>query len=249
MEDSLDITSNTSVDWRSFACEVTDSWFTQQDPIGGPGIIVEIDETVIVRRKYNRGRELSSIWLFGGIERESKKKFIVSLEGEKRDKATLWPIILKYIRPGSVIFSDCWKAYINLNNDDEWEGGFGVRPGYGHSSVNHSENFLHPVDPTIHTQNIERTWRDLKKWVKKPGIRSQYLYQYLARYLFIEAHTKAQLLHCFFKKLQSCTHLWAHDSVALYLDQSRTPPTPKPTNKVRVKILRYLNRSIIIKCQ
>lgn len=62
----LKISSRTSVDWRSFCSEVTDFWFTEQESIGGPGIVVEIDETLIVRRKYGRGRVLSQVWLFGG---------------------------------------------------------------------------------------------------------------------------------------------------------------------------------------
>uniref|UniRef100_A0A0L8GSI5 Uncharacterized protein n=1 Tax=Octopus bimaculoides TaxID=37653 RepID=A0A0L8GSI5_OCTBM len=44
-----------------------------QDHIGGPGVEVEIDETVIVKRKYNRGRLVKTIGLFGRIERETKK--------------------------------------------------------------------------------------------------------------------------------------------------------------------------------
>lgn len=35
------------------------------------GVIVEIDETVVVRRKYERGRVTGKkdVWLFGGVER------------------------------------------------------------------------------------------------------------------------------------------------------------------------------------
>jgi len=70
---------------------------------------VEIDETLIVRRKYERGRILSQIWLFGGIELASKRRFIVPLTGdvwEKRDRATLLPLIWECRKSGSVIYSD-----------------------------------------------------------------------------------------------------------------------------------------------
>lgn len=189
---SLDISSRTSVDWRSFCSEVTDFWFRNQDSIGGPGIVVEIDETLIVRRKYERGRVLSQVWLFGGIERVRKKKFVVPLvgplgEAERRDKGTLLPLIQKYIRAGSVIVSDEWGAYHNLKD-----------LGYTHYTINHSENFVSPKDCEIHTQNVERLWRDVKESVKRPGIRSKFLYQYLARYLFIKAHEEDSLLHAFF---------------------------------------------------
>ena len=49
---------------------------------------------------------------------------------------TLLPIICQRIRPGSIIFSDCWKAYSKLNTLQ-----------YEHKTVNHKYNF---VDPTTY---------------------------------------------------------------------------------------------------
>lgn len=77
--EGLEISRQTSVDWRSFSSEVAVNWFKNQPAIGGPGIEVEIDETLITHRKYNRGSELKQVWLFGGIERNIKKKFVVPL--------------------------------------------------------------------------------------------------------------------------------------------------------------------------
>ena len=181
----------TSVDWRSFCSEVAENWLSNQNTIGGPGIVVEIDETLIVCRKYERGRVLSQLWLFGGIERVSKKKFVVPLVGPlgeagHRDKGTLIPIIQQYILPDSVIISDQWGAYKTLKN-----------LGYTHYSINHCENFVDVADSNIHTQNIERLWRDVKEWVKRPGIKSKYLFQYLARYLFLTSHEEESRLHHF----------------------------------------------------
>ena len=188
----LNLSSRTSVDWRSFCSEVTDFWFSEQESIGGSGVICEVDETLIVRRKYGRGRVLSQVWLFGGIERLTKKRFVVPLlgplnEGGRRDKGTLLPLIEKYIRRGSVIISDQWGAYNKLD-----------QLGYTHFTINHSENFVDPEHGEIHTQNIEHLWRDVKEWVKRPGIRARFLYQYLARYLFVKAHDEDTLLHHFF---------------------------------------------------
>ena len=200
----LCISSKTSVDWRSFCSKVTDSWFSNQKAIGGVGVEVEIDETLIVRRKYERGRVLNQVWLFGGVERISKKRFVIALTGdvgEKRDKATLIPLIQKYILKGSLIYSDSWGAYTGLDD---------LR--YKHYKINHSENFVDPTKPSIHTQNIERLWLDIKQWIRRPGIWSKYLYQYLARYLFIRSQDNS-VVHQF---LQEAARLYTPGGEAVH---------------------------------
>ncbi|XP_063587020.1 uncharacterized protein LOC134764362 [Penaeus indicus] len=109
----------------------------------GAGVIVEIDETLLVRRKYNRGRQLSQVWVFG-VFCVSKKKFIVPLVGTDRSAGTLIPLIWKYIKLDSVIYSDGWAACRNLQQH-----------GYKHMSINNSENFVDPHDLQIHTKYRE----------------------------------------------------------------------------------------------
>ncbi|EFX68062.1 hypothetical protein DAPPUDRAFT_260665 [Daphnia pulex] len=50
--------------------------FVLSEPIGGPGSVVEIDESMFGKRKYNRGKKRKGVWVFGGVERGSN-----SLEG------------------------------------------------------------------------------------------------------------------------------------------------------------------------
>ena len=45
MISNLEISLNTLVDWRSFCSEVADPSFSEQKPIGGVGVEIEIDET------------------------------------------------------------------------------------------------------------------------------------------------------------------------------------------------------------
>ena len=118
------------------------------EQLGGEGEIVEIDESKFGKRKFHKGHHVEGQWVFGGIERSTGKIFMVPVD--KRDRGTLTEIIHKWIKPGTTILSDCWKAYDNLENE-----------GFEHFKVNHSINF---VDRTTgaHTNGIESTWRHAK---------------------------------------------------------------------------------------
>lgn len=188
VRENLDLCGHSTVNWRSFCSEVCVHWLQNQEPIGGEGVAVEIGDTLIVRRNIKRKRVFTTIRLFGGIERVSKHSFVVALTGpdDKRNKETLLPIIKKSVRPGSIIYSDCWKAFGNLQEH------------YQHYTFNSSESVVKLEDPTIHTQNIKRLWVDIKQRVKRPGVRATYMHQYLARYLFLKSETdKTKLLHKF----------------------------------------------------
>ena len=72
-----------------------------------------------------------------------------------RDAATLLPIILANVEPGTEIHTDEWKSYARLN-----------RQGFVHRSVNHSIQFVNPLNGA-HTQSIECTWTHAKKKYKR----------------------------------------------------------------------------------
>ena len=40
-----------------------------------PGIIIQMNETLIFRRKYNRDRNIKQIWIIGGIAFETNNFF------------------------------------------------------------------------------------------------------------------------------------------------------------------------------
>ena len=111
--------------------------------IGGEGMTVEIDETHIFKRKYNVGRILvsQSVWVIGGICRETKNVFLKV--STVRNRQTLMKIISDNVQPGTRIITDCWCGYSRLNDI-----------GFNHFTVNHRYNFLSPDDPTIHTNTI-----------------------------------------------------------------------------------------------
>ena len=148
----LGISHTTIVDWYNISREVCISIlekFSQQIHVGGPGKVVEIDESKFGKRKYHEGRRVDGVWVFGRIERETKNCFFKCFHD--RTANTLISIIKEHILPGTTIYSDCWKAYNSLNSEC-----------FSHLTVNHSVNFVDPETGT-HTNTIESTWRALKK--------------------------------------------------------------------------------------
>jgi len=109
----LGLAESTGVDWDCFChkvCEIT--LLEKSERLGGKGKFVQIDESKFGKRKYHRGHHVEGQWVFGGIEQDSRKCFLVAVE--KQDEQTLLPIIQKWIEPGTIIVSDCWKAYFKL---------------------------------------------------------------------------------------------------------------------------------------
>ena len=79
----------------------------------GPLGVVEIDESLFGKKKYGKGEiDHAGVWVLGGVERETGRIFLNVVS--QRDTATMAPILAKNIKPGSIVFSDLWKAYDRL---------------------------------------------------------------------------------------------------------------------------------------
>lgn len=152
----VDVNINTVTYYFTLFRNACDSYVISSDfqPIGGIGKTVQIDETLMCKRKYNVGRVLNQVWIFGGICVEDKQFFCIAVPN--RNTTTLSEEIKNYISPGTTIISDCWKGYNFLSKSNE----------YTHLTVDHSKNFVNP-DNGANTQTIERLWRELKKINKK----------------------------------------------------------------------------------
>jgi hypothetical protein len=95
------------------------------DKIVGPNKNVEVDESKIGRRKYNRGHRVESQWVLGGVERGSGRTFLVPVPDRTAD--TLTALVSYWIEPGTTIFSEPWGQYRGF----EWMG-------YTYYTLNHS---------------------------------------------------------------------------------------------------------------
>ena len=178
----LSLATHTGVDWDSFCREVCEITLMRDScKIGGPGKTVQIDESKLGKRKYHRGHRVEGQWVFGGIE-DSRKCFIIPVED--RSEATLLPIMKEWIAPGTLIISDCWKSYVNLE-----------KHGYSQETVNHSKEFVNKNGK--HTNKIEGQWRHLKTGLPDFGLR-KYMYSgHLAEFIWRYLHKEEDMFEVF----------------------------------------------------
>ena len=71
-------------------------------------MIVEMDESLFGKLKYGKGSaaQRRRKWVFGGKCRETGRVFLALCPKNKRTKKSLWPIILKNVKIGSVLHTD-----------------------------------------------------------------------------------------------------------------------------------------------
>ena len=119
--------------------------------IGGKGVVVEVDETKVAKRKNHRGHHVEGSWVVGGVERTEERKIFLA-EVPNRSAETLLLILCSRIRPGSIIYSDMWRGYVHLESNLHVQ----------HLTVNHSLFFVDPIT-LVHTNTIEGTWSALKR--------------------------------------------------------------------------------------
>jgi transposase-like protein len=154
------ISKRTCVDFANFLREIASWKFQRRDfKLGGVGKVVQVDESVIYKPKYNRGHALfeQSKWVFGiyDVSRKLGAVFFV----EDRSAETLLPLIQEHVVPGTEIHSDEWRAYRGIPNIE-------VEPRFTHKTVNHSLGFINH-ETGIHTNNVEAYWCSVKRVFKK----------------------------------------------------------------------------------
>ena len=107
--------------------------------------------------------------MFGGVEQESNKKFLVSVP--ERTVDTLMAVIDAWIELGTKAISDCWGAYRDLHAE-----------GYTQRTVNHTIGFF-DERTGAHTNTVESTWRHVKTFLSPYNRKGDYIH-HLAHCMF-----------------------------------------------------------------
>ncbi|KAL3119758.1 hypothetical protein niasHT_006448 [Heterodera trifolii] len=184
----LRLDKKTVIDWNCFYRDVCSRWLLAHPiRLGGIGNIVQIDESLVARRKYHRGRRVREQWVFGMYDVHAHVGIVQLVPDRTRN--TLLPIIEQYVLPGTTIHSDQWAPYM---------GGaiaaIPVVPPYVHQSVNHAQNFVDPLTGA-HTNHVENFWKNLKMKNKAmSGTQRDLLPGYMDEYMWRQFYGKKTLL-------------------------------------------------------
>lgn len=102
------------LDWFLSCREICSALIKKRGKIGGPGVVVEMDDSHLRSVKYEIGKLVADVWVWGAVVCGNERGQLVLHVHEKRDLTTLQCLIEEYIEDGSVICSDKWDSY-----DDE----------------------------------------------------------------------------------------------------------------------------------
>jgi transposase-like protein len=140
------------------------------EPLGGSGGVVEIDETYIGGRRKLSQKYLNKQVVFGAVERYGRARVKhVKSSGAR----ALLPEIATMVEPGANIYTDEYRAYITL-----------ARRGYTHTTVNHSK--LEYVRGHVSTNTAEGLWSQIKRSIDGTyhAVSPKYLQNYLNEFAF-----------------------------------------------------------------
>ena len=116
--------------------------------------------------------------VYGTYDRDTNVDIIQFMD--RRDAATLLPMIQCHVRPGSMIYSDGWAAYNTLD-----------QVGYGHHVVIHDDNVVDPVIG-VHINGVEAYWSRAKQKIKAVyGSRLYMIPSYLDEFMWQKRYGKS----------------------------------------------------------
>lgn len=196
----VDCSENSFIKLKNQLMEVQDIMLNNSERIGGEGIHIEVDETVVSRNGTIRNPSSiddetpGTVWLFGMIERENPRNFRLEIVPDRRS-STLARIMGNHVRASSTIVSDGYPSYPRA-----------VRSiSCSHIVVPHIDGFV--TSDGESTNKIENLWSHLKSDIrKKHGVAhnnlSTFLKQFSFRKKFLTNSTKEQKKSIFIRICQ-----------------------------------------------
>jgi len=151
--------------------------------LGGPGINVEVDETVLSRRGVIRNptrlddTTRDTVWIVGAIDNSERRNFFLS-RINNRQIETLTNVLEGVINTDSILISDGHPSYPSVARN----------LGFTHRVVNHTHGFV--AEDGTHTNNIESFWGHFKNTMRKEnGVRRNNIDRWIVQYTFKRRYT------------------------------------------------------------
>lgn len=145
--------------------------------IGGPGIEIEVDETKLGKRKYQKGHRVDGVWILVGVERTPQRKLFLA-KVDDRSANSLLDVISHHVHAGSIILTDMWKGYASIKE----------RLGFEHKTVNHSIEFKNSADGTC-TNTVEGTNNGLKTKIMPRNRVQEGINEHLMEFVWRRKHS------------------------------------------------------------
>uniref|UniRef100_A0A0L8FWV1 ISXO2-like transposase domain-containing protein n=1 Tax=Octopus bimaculoides TaxID=37653 RepID=A0A0L8FWV1_OCTBM len=98
------VDNKAAIQWYEFCREVCLGKMRDKAPLGGPGQEVEIDESLLFKRKSHVGRIGHQTWVVGCYDTTVKKGFLQRVPD--RSAATLEAVIIENVLPGTIVHTD-----------------------------------------------------------------------------------------------------------------------------------------------
>jgi transposase len=146
---------------RKYMAQVDGDWM-----LGGPGEVVEVDETYVGGKEKGQGSMTNKTIVLGMMERDGA---VTTRVVENVRRVTLWNEICQHVLPGSTIHTDELNSYKSI-----------CLRGYRHQTVNHREG-RYVSDYRATVNSVEGFWSMLKR-----GIRGTHIHvspKHLSKYL------------------------------------------------------------------
>ena len=144
--------------------------------IGGPGIIVQVDETKLGKRKYHRGHRVEGAWVIVGVEKTDERLVFAEVVPD-RSGETILKVLERHIAERSIIHTDKWKGYAQLSTRFQIE----------HHDVNHSLWFKDPCTG-VNTNTVEGTNYAIKRSIEPRNRTYDLLPSYLFEFIWRRKH-------------------------------------------------------------